>query len=1187
MQLATGSFVPAATGPVVAAPEADEVFGGKFYRAVQFYAMPTDVDKARLAAKGVTLHRYLPTNTFTAAIPSDIPASALATEANIRAVFSMPAAQKLSGELLGGNAPAHALRSGGTVALNIIQQPGLSTADVAAWLRRDGATVTASLKRLETHAVVIPLSRVADLAALPYVAFVEAAEPTPTPDNTGGRTSHRSNTLATYYTGGLKYDGAGVTVALNDDGVIGPHIDYAGRLPAQYTSVNTGNHGDHCAGIIFSAGNRAPTARGMASGATLRVYRASSPTPAGYQGFDSIYNHHANLGVRITSTSYSDGLNSGYTTRARLMDETIRDLPGLMHVFSAGNNGTSSSSYGAGPGWANITGGHKMAKNTIAVGNLDSLDNLNSSSSRGPASDGRIKPEVCAVGTAVQSTVDANSYINMTGTSMACPGVAGTLAQLYHGWKSLHGGIDPPSALIKAAVLNTADDLGNAGPDFKHGFGRINARRAFAVLQGAQFFNDVVSQGAAMAHTITVPAGAAEVRVMLYWHDVEATAGAATALVNDLNLTLTTPAAAAVLPWKLNRTANATALNQPAFQGIDSLNNMEQVTMAAPAAGTYTINVTGAAVPQGPQAYYVVYEIVESGVTLTYPIGGESLVPGVPEVIRWDAYGNTTPFALDYSTDSGATWSSIAPSILASQRHYNWTPPTTVTGRGMIRVTRGTSSDASDAGFAVIGVPGSLAVNWVCVDSMQVSYSSVSGAAGYVVTALGATYMDSVGSSSTTSAIARGLNTGVQNWYSVQAVAPNGARGRRAIAQIAPVVPFNCSVPFDLALQSISSPASAISHCAGGASTDSVRIVVKNNGLTAMTGVTAGYSLDGSTPVTAVVPGTIAALSTRAFTFPTPLSLTGGGVYMLRVWAQASGDAVPGNDTVVQTIIINAATPTMLPVIQDFETATLCDTAANCEAVICALPGGWTNAASGDLDSVDWRVWRGPTPTNLATSTTGPIMDYKPGIGSGRYIYLEADGCAGKTAHLLSPCIDLTGVTDAQLRWGYHMMGSGIGELHVDVQADGVWNLDVATALVGAQGSMWKQGLLSLSTFHDKVIQLRFRGITGPTAQSDIALDGIEVTSVASVENTPVNGLSMTISPNPSAGDFIATLNGLKTEASLTITDIAGRVVGTTTVLPRAGAATVTLPLGNQPAGVYFLAARSAGGNWVRKLVRL
>ena len=92
----------------------------------------------------------------------------------------------------------------------------------------------------------------------------------------------------------------------------------------------------------------------------------------------------------------------------------------------------------AGSGWGNVTGGHKQGKNVIAVANLTLTGELASSSSRGPAADGRIKPDIGAKGSSVNSTVPTNDYDLKTGTSMSCPGIAGVMAQVYQGYKELH-----------------------------------------------------------------------------------------------------------------------------------------------------------------------------------------------------------------------------------------------------------------------------------------------------------------------------------------------------------------------------------------------------------------------------------------------------------------------------------------------------------------------------------------------------------------------------------------------------------------------------------------------------------------------------------------------------------------------------------------------------------------------------
>ncbi|MBE0640714.1 MAG: S8 family serine peptidase, partial [Bacteroidales bacterium] len=339
------------------------------------------------------------------------------------------------------------------------------------------------------------------IAALPFISYITAVGPQDEPENYSGKTLHRSNVLSSQYVTGRKYDGSGVNVMLQDDGVIGPHIDYEGRIALQSISSNSGDHGDHVAGTIMGAGNLDPTTQGMAPGADIYVYGAS-PT---YPGFASIGSHYGLYNIRVTSTSYSNGCNAGYTSLTRDMDQQVRQLPALMHVFSAGNNGTSDCGYGAGAGWGNITGGHKMGKNVIAVANLDYKDDLSSSSSRGPANDGRIKPDVAAKGSDVVSTTDPNAYTTKSGTSMSCPGTSGTMLQLYHAYRNLNGGADPKGGLMKAILMNSADDIDNPGPDFKTGWGRINALKAVEAIEDVRFATDTLMQGDTNVHSILVP----------------------------------------------------------------------------------------------------------------------------------------------------------------------------------------------------------------------------------------------------------------------------------------------------------------------------------------------------------------------------------------------------------------------------------------------------------------------------------------------------------------------------------------------------------------------------------------------------------------------------------------------------------------------------------------------------------
>ena len=195
-----------------------------------------------------------------------------------------------------------------------------------------------------------------------------------------------------------------------------------------------------------------------------------------------------------------------------------------------------------------------------------------------------------------------------------------------------------------------------------------------------------------------MPAGTAQIRVMVYWSDYEGAASASPALVNNINMQVVDPLVTVFNPWVLNPSNQ----NGVAIRGIDNLNNMEQVTIDNPVAGTYTVNVDGTTIPQGPQEYFLVYEFIQDEVVLTYPVGGEGFNPGTIETIRWDSYGNSGAFQLEYSTDNGGTWSTIITNVVSTRRYFNWNVPNTVFGEVLVRVSRGMLLSTSDAVFSII-----------------------------------------------------------------------------------------------------------------------------------------------------------------------------------------------------------------------------------------------------------------------------------------------------------------------------------------------------------------------------------------------------------------------------------------------------------------------------------------------------
>lgn len=762
----------------------------KEYVIVSFSATPTVEKKAALVNAGMELFGYLPTRSFYAKLAIGIDFSNQAFS-DVTNVFKIKNKFKLSKNLSAGIYPAHAIAENDQVDLIATYFKGENESNLFS-----GGPSVLILKRntsLEQITIRVKLAELEGLYANSKVYYFEEIAEIGQPEDKGGRTSHRSNFLNSGSSSDLNYDGTGVTIMMQDDGFIGDHIDYKGRTDQSNcdgcSTADSDLHGDHVSGIIMGAGNLDPEGRGMASGAKLFVYNSTN------ESYDDVPALYDNDSMVVTSKSYSDGCNGGYSSLARQLDKQIRERPFLTHVFSAGNSGTEDCGYGAGPGWGNITGGHKSGKNVIAVGSLTRLDGLSGFSSRGPSEDGRIKPDICAVGSSVYSTISDNDYASLSGTSMSCPGVAGTLAQLYEAYRDLYGE-NPLSGLMKACVLNTGEDLGNPGPDFTYGWGRINARRAYTILLNNQFIHDSITQGATNVHTINIPVGTKEVKIMVYWMDYEGSTSASLAIVNDMNMIVTDPSTANFEPWLLDPTPNATALNSTAIRGVDSINNMEQVTIQDPMSGTYNVSIDGFNIPQGPQDYHLVYYFVQDEIIITYPNGGEPFEPSTLELLRWDSQDSPDNYTVELSEDNGASWVTIA-SLAANTKHYNWGVPATLTGEAKIRVSRGAVSDESDAVFSIIDRVENMNFVWSCPDSTRLEWDSVPGATSYQVRLLGNKYMDSIGVSATNSFVIQQPSTNF-GWYTVQALGPNNAVSERQIAIEKVTGEFGClwSDPF-------------------------------------------------------------------------------------------------------------------------------------------------------------------------------------------------------------------------------------------------------------------------------------------------------------------------------------------------------------------------------------------------------
>ncbi len=170
--------------------------------------------------------------------------------------------------------------------------------------------------------------------------------------------------------------------------------------------------------------------------------------------------------------------------------------------------------------------------------------------------------------------------------------------------------------------------------------------------------------------------------------------------------------------------------------------------------------------------------------------------------------------------------------------------------------------------------------------------------------------------------------------------------------------------------------------------------------------------------------------------------------------------------------------------------------------------GNWTQNTDDDNTATDnptdtssnWTVDGNGTGTN----NTGPSS---PAEGSD-YIYLESSNPNNvndpnaigfnATAIITSPCIDLTGFTQATYSFQYHMYGSNMGTLDTQISTDyGMsWASLLPAIYSGNLGDQWNAESINLDAFTGQVIQLRFVGVTGGGQRSDMAVDDVEVTAL-------------------------------------------------------------------------------------------
>ncbi len=520
--------------------------------------------------------------------------------------------------------------------------------------------------------------------------------------------------------------GAGVLLSIKEDPFDANDIDFKARVVYNSTfGLTSTQHATTMASLAAGGGNSGPQSTGVAPRAMLTASSFARLLP-------DIADTLVRLGVATQNHSYGVGLENYYGIESQAYDDHCRQLFRVLHVFSAGNAGAqtpTSGTYAGLAGVANLTGQFKLSKNTLSVGELSAAGQVAGISSRGPAHDGRVKPEIVAFGDG--------------GTSEAAALVSGAAVLLQQAYKTANAGLLPHAVLVKALLLNSATDVGRPNVDYETGYGSLNAFAALQTLNENRYRFDSLTQGVTQSFTISVPTNAQAVKVTLVWNDLSAAPGATTALVNDLDLELLDPATLTWLPWVLNPAPNLATLQAPATRGADHLNNVELISLSAPAAGSYTVRIKGTTVT-GLQKYAIAYA-VQTSVAFTNPSTGTVFEPGSSLRIRWQGI---TPAAatLEYRTLPAGSWQLIGAGIAAGETQFIWQAPETP-GQVEFRITSG-SLTATSAPATILARP-TLLVGFDCTSQFMLQWQAIPGAAGYQVYRLGAQQLEAVGSAVT------------------------------------------------------------------------------------------------------------------------------------------------------------------------------------------------------------------------------------------------------------------------------------------------------------------------------------------------------------------------------------------------------------------------------------------------------
>ena len=460
----------------------------------------------------------------------------------------------------------------------------------------------------------------------------------------------------------LNLTGKNMLIGVWDSGSINEeHQELEGRVEIK-DNIPFDDHGTHVAGTIAAAGIN-PQARGMAYEANLFAYE--------FNNDNSEMADEAAEGLIISNHSY--GLRTGWDVAAggtgwqwfgdasvsnvedyrfgyydagnsRVWDDIAFNAPYYLIVKAAGNDRTDVGDGTRPPdGPYDCLEPKSVAKNILTIGAVEHIDGdytdpddvvMSEFSSWGPTDDGRIKPDISAIGVDVFSTLSGgvDVYGTQSGTSMSSPNTTGSLALLQEYYGKLFAGNYMKSATLKGLVIHSAREAGkNAGPDYEYGWGLLAVDKAANIItrnDGEQFILEELNLVENDSIVIKVNSdGTQPLVATICWTDVPGNPAPISLnptdlmLINDLDLRIYDETETTYFPWILNPENP----DQGATLGDNFRDNVEKIEVPTPTPGEYTIVIKHKnELRNGNQDFSLIVSAASTDLNLTtlYWIGG-------------------------------------------------------------------------------------------------------------------------------------------------------------------------------------------------------------------------------------------------------------------------------------------------------------------------------------------------------------------------------------------------------------------------------------------------------------------------------------------------------------------------------------------------------------------------------------